>query len=312
MTFEIPVPAQAVLAHEPDPISIGRTARELLDATPEEPDWLVPGLLAPGTVTELNAREKAGKGWFINYLIGALERGQQTVFGESRGAKSLIFTEESYQPLREKFEKFRVYDAYVVFHWEMGQRQWPETVRWLTEFMVTNEHELLFIDNISAATRTQDEGGVELARKVEPLVMAAKEHEFAVLFDRHQRKAGGKIEDLSRGTTSLAGAIDAIVTMEKDEGRVRKLTCRGRLFAHNWVKHVELMSDHTGYAEIVGDSKTQKLFERSEWSVVEFATEIGRGLDTARDWLNECPYVEKRGAGKSTKYVVVAEPADLS
>lgn len=309
--MEIPVPAQMTPVPEPEPIVIGRTARELIESTPEDPDWLIPGLLAPGTVTELNAREKAGKGWFINYLIGALERNERTVFGESRATKSLVFTEEPHQPLREKFETFGVNDAYVVFHWEMGQRQWPDTVKWLTEFMSTNDHELLFIDNISAATRTQDEGGVELARKVEPLVMSAKEHNFAVLFDRHQRKAGGKIEDLSRGTTSLAGAVDSIVAMEKDEGRVRKLSSRGRLFAHNWVKHVELTADHKGYREIIGDLKTQTLFDRQEWTAPEFADAIGRGVDTARDWLNECPYVERQGQGKATKYVVTATLPDI-
>jgi hypothetical protein len=307
--MEVPKPAQATPAPEPAPI--GRTARSLIEATPEDPDWLIPGLLAPGTVTELNAREKAGKGWFINYLIGSLEAGAETVFGATKATKTLIFTEEPHQPLREKFENFGVNESYVVFHWEMGQKKWDETIKWLTEFMVTNEHQLLFIDNISSATRTQDEAGVELARKVEPLVMAAKEHDFAVMFDRHQRKAGGKIEDLSRGTTSLAGAVDSIVAMEKDEGRVRKLTSRGRLFSHNWIKHVELSNDHRGYIEIIGDLRTQKLFERSEWTAPEFADAIGRGIDSAREWLNDSAYVEKHGAGKKTKYIVVAELPDL-
>lgn len=303
--MDVPVPAQAVPA--PEPPVIGRTAADLIQSTPEEPEWLIPGLLAPGTVTELNAREKAGKGWFINYLIGCMERGERTVFGDSKQASTLIFTEEPHQPLREKFEAFGVSDSYVVFQWELGQKKWLEIVDWMTEFMATNDHKLLFIDNISAATRTADEAGVELARKVENLVLRAKEYDFAVLFDRHQRKAGGKVEDLSRGTTSLAGAVDAICAMEKEEGRVRKLSCRGRLFAHDWVKYVELLADKSGYQEVIGDHKLQKLLERQEWTAPEFATAIGRSVDTARDYLAESPYVEKTGEGRATRYIVNAQ-----
>lgn len=312
-TFRAPEPAQMTPPPEPEPI--GRTARELVESTPEEPDWLIPGLLAPGTVTELNAREKAGKGWLEAYMVGSLERGERTVFGEStRKTKTLIFTEEPHQTLREKFQNFGIMDAYVVFHWEMGQMKWEEIVNWLTEFMAENDHELLFIDNISSATRTQDEAGVELARKVEQLVVRAKEHDFAVLYDRHQRKAAGKIEDLSRGTTSLAGAVDCIVAMEKDEGRIRKLTSRGRLFAHNWDDfYVELDENLSTYNRVIGDHKLKILVSREHWTAPEFALAIGLKDDSARSYLQDSPYcVEDGKEGKATRWRVNYDLPTLS
>jgi hypothetical protein len=311
---DVPTPVQ--LVPPPEPVPIGRTARQLIEDTPAEPEWLIPGLLAPGMTVELNGREKAGKGYLISYLIGALERGTRTVFGDTRATKVLIFTEESAQSMREKLALFNVEDAYVVFHWEQanmgGQGAWEDALKWLDAFMAeNNEYSVLFVDNISSATRTQDEAGVELARKVEPLALMAREHGYAVLYDRHQRKAGGRVEDLSRGTTALAGAVDAIVAMEKLEGRVRRLTSRGRGFYNDWTKHVELSQDHTTYNEVIGDYRVQKLFERKDWSAPEFAEAISRGVDTARDWLNECEFVRKDGAGRNTRYIVVAERAEL-
>lgn len=307
--FEAPAPAQSVPVPEPAPI--GRLASQLIEDTPEEPDWLIPGLLAPGMTVELNGREKAGKGYFIAHLIGALESGSQTVFGDTKPSKTLIYTEESAQSMREKLALFGVENAYVVFQWELsrvGKGTFEDASLWLNTFMEDNrDYGLLFIDNISGATRTQDEAGVELARKVEPLALMAREHDYAFLYDRHQRKAGGKVEDLSRGTTALAGAVDAIVAMEKDEGRTRKLTSRGRGFYNDWVKHVELTEDHATYREVLGDHKLALLFTRTEWTATEFGQVIQRSVDTAREYLNECPFVEKMGAGKATRYVVTAQ-----
>jgi hypothetical protein len=50
----------------------GTTAAELLNATPEEIDWCVPGLLAPGWTIKIAAREKTGKGTFVFYCSAAL------------------------------------------------------------------------------------------------------------------------------------------------------------------------------------------------------------------------------------------------
>jgi hypothetical protein len=45
-----------------DLLRLGRTAAQILTEVPEQPDWLIPGLLARGWVMKLAGREKVGKG----------------------------------------------------------------------------------------------------------------------------------------------------------------------------------------------------------------------------------------------------------
>lgn len=296
--MDVPSPDAVVEA----PVAqIGRLARVIRETTPEEPDWLVPGIIAPGQITELNGREKVGKGYLLHYLIAAMEHGEGTFRGPTRSATTLIYTEEPVQALKEKFDLFDINDAMVVYQWELSHLPWLEVVEWLVQNAVRLGAGVIFIDNVSAATQTQDEAGVELARKIEPLAAKAKEHDLAVLYDRHQRKAQGRIEDVSRGSTSLAGAVDVIVAMQKSDSttRERTLTSWGRLWGHNWTAQIELTEDHRDYVALEGDYKTRVLLERDEWTAQEYADAIGKSRDTARDYLEQHPNVEKHaGRGK--------------
>lgn len=316
------VPNVAAVAPEPTR-TIGRTARVLKDTTPTDVDWLVPGVIAPGWTTELNGREKAGKGTLADHMIGALERAERTVFGAARPepTRTLIYTEEPDQSLAEKFRDHRVDDALIVYHWELAQLPWPDIVKWLAKTAREEGYGLLFVDNISAATSTEDENGVELARKVEPLARVAKEHGLAVLYDRHQRKSGGKVEDLARGGTALGGAIDQIVAMVKGKDRVRQLHSWGRLHGSQWDKTIELTEDFTDYVllDTGEDFKTRIARSRGAghiWTSATFAEAIRLSTDVAGDWLKNNPDVveqlpEKRGRAYQYK-VLPFSPPELS
>lgn len=286
--------------------TIGRTALELRQSTPPEPTWLVPGLLGLGMTTEVNGREKIGKGWFEAYLIGALERDEPSLFGPGRkgATKALIYTEEPEQSLVQKFASFDIKDAFVVYQWELAKLSWKDKIDWLVEHAMEIEADLVFIDNISAATGTEDEAGVELARKVEPLSRKAKEHHLAILYDRHQRKTAGKVEDRSRGGTALAGAVDQIVAMEKGNERERKLVSWGRLWGHLWNKTIELSEDHDNYMDLgEGDWKDARLLEGDEWTVAEFAEAINQSPESARTYLEGTPLVMRRKAKRGNAHV---------
>lgn len=308
-----PIPHLADVSEAP-PVQIGRLAKVIRETVPEDPEWLVPGLLAPGTITEVNGREKIGKGYLLHYLVGALERGVDTFRGPSRQASTLIYTEEPTQSLKEKFDLFDINDAMVVYQWELQAKPWLEVVDWLVYNAVERGDGLIYVDNVSAATQTQDEAGVELARKIEPLGAKAKEHGLAVMYDRHQRKAQGKIEDASRGSTSMAGAVDAILAITRGDmgSRERTLTSWGRLWKHNWTQQVELTEDHKDYLALEGDWKTRMLLERDEWTAKDFAQVIGKTDDTARQYLRTHPNVEEqkgRGPHGADLYVVTKAPS---
>ena len=303
------VPAKEDVLAEPIK-TVGRTAGYMREHVPAEPDWLIPGFLGLGMSTELNGREKIGKGWFESYLIGQLERGDETFFGPSRQSRTLIYTEEPEQSLIEKFNAFNITNAYVIFHWELAQMRWNEATEYLVRAARDLDAALLFIDNISSATGTEDENGVELARKVEPLGRLVKEHQMALLFDRHQRKSAGAWEDVSRGGTALAGAVDQIVGIFKAPERERNLKSRGRLWHHNWERTIELNEEHTSYRDLEGtDWKEQHLFERDEWTVKEFAEVIDQSEEAARIYLKDHPKVQLRRQkrGNAQVYDVINE-----
>jgi hypothetical protein len=296
---------------------IGRLAEELRAETPVDPPWLVPGMIYLGGTTELNGREKSGKGFFESYLLGALERDDPTVLGNSTigPVRSLIYTEEPVQSLKEKFDLFDLKRAMVVYHWELAHLPWDQVILWLVDNAVRLECKMIFVDNISAATNTQDEAGVELSNKVRPLSAKAKELELAILFDRHQRKAPGKVEDLSRGSTSLAGAVDNIVALQKDgQGRERKLTSWGRLMACNWERQIELTEDWTNYNLLEGDYRQRMLMQQGAWTAKAFAKVINTTEDTAHAYLSEHPLVEKRerAADKGAHLYLVNQPPEIS
>lgn len=222
------------VGNSPDPPErFGRTAAELLAEQPEEVDWLVPGLLAPGWSMKLAAREKTGKGTLIAYLIGCLERDEATVFGEAPGRRvaSLILTEEPPESMREKLAAFDLQRSVVVSGHELAGYGWGEKVGLLVKHAVEDGHGVIFVDNISRAAGIEDENGTEMARACEQLIDRAREHGIACILDHHHKKGGSALEDKSRGGTALAGAVDINVEMVRSNdwtSRTRTLSARGR------------------------------------------------------------------------------------
>ena len=276
----------------------GRLASQVLAETPEQPDWLVPGLLVPGWTTKLAGREKDGKGTYSFYLIGCLERNEPTAHGEScgRSVTTLVFTEEPIDSIREKLELFGIEQARIVEAYRWASFTWDEKVARLFEVARLGGHGVILIDNISRATGIDDENGVELARCVEALIDAARNAEVAVLLNHHHRKKGGAIEDRSRGGTGLAAATDINVELTHPGGewtsRKRKLNSRGRLGATVWEMQIELSEDGSSYSVTDGDDNavseadSRRLFDMlalgPETTVQEFAVRAGLTEATAR------------------------------
>lgn len=306
---DVPAPAGPA-----QPTEVGRTFKELREHEPEKTPWLVPGMLSVGSTTELNGREKAGKGYFVAHLVGSLEKDEPSVLGPSSvgAVRTMYYTEEPPSSLKEKGDRFGIENAFVVYHWELDG-SWFERVPRLIEMSLEQKCGLLFIDNVSRASGTEDEAGVELARKIEPLSMMARQYELTILYDRHQRKSGGKVEDLSRGSTSMAGSVDSIVAMEKRGragSRERKLTSWGRLWDSAWEAFVELDEDNWTYQKLEGDFKQRLLLERDHWTVKDFAKAIKQSEDSARAYLQESPLTEEDGRdGKAVVYSVNKPPA---
>jgi hypothetical protein len=266
----------------------GRTAAELLAQPDTTTDWLVPGFIKRGWATKVGGREKtAGKGTLITHLLGKLERGEATVFGEAAAPISaVVFTEEPEDSMREKIEAAGLQRAMIVWGHELAGRVWKDKVGLLVELAQLGGHEIVFIDNTSRAAQITDEGGVEFARAVEVLQEQCRRAGMTLIIDVHHKKGADAIENKTRGGTGVQGAVDINVEIERVGGvgsRRRKLTAFGRIRAANWVKVIELAEDGRNYVEADDaaesvDDETQKRFKD--------ATELERlGKTTVKEFM---------------------------
>lgn len=280
---------------------IGRTARTLRNSPTSVTEWRVPGVAALGWTVLFGGREKiAGKGTLLSYLISRLERGEATVFGAAapEPITTLIYTEETGDSLAEKHDHFGIEKAYVVFTWELSDLTWNQQCEWLISTALEQDHKIIYVDNIAraAGVKTEDESGLGLAKAIDPLSKAAKEHGLTVFLDHHNRKSGGKTEDLLRGGTALPGACENIIAIDRSGDwttRKRKLYSRGRVKATLWERTIELSEDGTEYTESRGDFRLRALSTQDEWTVLAFATALGKSDTVARKYLNNSEYVER-------------------
>lgn len=292
----------------------GRLARDLTSEAPAEIDWLVPGFVAPGWTVKVAAREKVGKGTLAQYVIGHLERGEDTCFGPTpRPTTALILTEEPQESMVEKLRLFGVEKARIVSNWELASLSWSEKVALLVEVAVTEGRGLIFVDNISRAAGVDDEAGIELARAIEQLQDRCRANRIAAWIDHHHKKGSGRDEDKSRGSTSISGAADVNVDMFRKPGRLRRLTSIGRVRATTWEGLIELSEDGTDYAlvaegEAEGDDEARAaadatadrmmLGTRGELTIAQFKEARGVSTTTARRRLTE---MVERGAAVVVK-----------
>ena len=262
-------------------VPVGRSAADLLTETPEEPDWLIPGLVARGWLVKFAAREKTGKGTLIAHLLGRLERREESVFGKCAddAVTSVIYTEEPPESIREKIERAGLERAWVVYGWELAScATWGEKVEKLVRIAQDGDHGVIFVDNISRAAGVEDEAGVELARAAEQLGSAAQAAGLTVLIDHHHKKGAGKLDDKSRGGTALAGACDNNLEMVRVGGwdsRVRRLSSRGRLTATIWEQTIALADDGRDYVSVADTTQPQTHKERQRLRALDNAGDSG-------------------------------------
>jgi hypothetical protein len=237
------------------------TAAELLASEPEEPDWLVPQLLARGWCMVVSAREKTGKGAFVAYLLGKLENGLPTCFGDAcleGPVTALVYTEEPRDSTREKLEASGLREASYTFGRELptelraleGVARYTLLWKVLAQEAHQRGHGILFVDNVSRAARIEEESGLELARAVESLIEEAAVFGLTVIVDHHHRKSGGDMRDRSRGGSATVGAVDVAVSMDRGKDasdRKRALMTVGRLSCTNWSKTIERSQDGREY-----------------------------------------------------------------
>jgi hypothetical protein len=205
-----------------------RSARELAATVAPKVDWIVPGFVAAGAITELTGKAKAsGKTTLVLDWVHAVLHGA-TCMGTCATARSpvVFLTEQTEITFREALRRARLLDRddlLVLSRWETRSRTWPLIAKLALEEARRIDARLLVVDTLAQFAGLQGDAennsGDALAA-LEPLQRIAAAG-LAVLVTRHERKGGGVIGESGRGSSAFTGAVDIVLSLTRPNGNHR-------------------------------------------------------------------------------------------
>ncbi len=213
------------------------TARETAQVTPERPEWLLEGYVARGAVTELTAKPKCGKTFFVLHAVAAMLAGTPFLGRATRHASCLYLTEELIPSFRSVLGRVGVLQSdeiHVLYHQRVQSLSWARTCELTLEKAREVDAGLVVCDTLSrwAQLRGDAENDAGAAQEaMAPLEMLASEG-LAVVVCRHARKSGGELGDSARGSNAFGGIADILLGLSELPGQGhttrRELLARGR------------------------------------------------------------------------------------
>jgi hypothetical protein len=192
--------------------------QEALASTPEDPDWLWDGFLAPRTVTLLAGLPKSGKSSLVFALLASITHGDNFLGRKTREAGALVLSEEAEGVLGEKVRPEILEHVHILPIYKAFGHQWEAIIKQAVEYCKTNSLSVLVVDTLAewVGWKGDDEnrpGAVLDALR--PLKDLAITEGLAVLLVHHQRKRGGDHGTAVRGSGALTGGVDIIVELER-------------------------------------------------------------------------------------------------
>lgn len=193
------------------------SAAELRASTPAEPVWIWAGYLAPGALTLLAGKPKAGKSTLAVAMSEAIAREAGSFLGRAiDGAPVVYVSEETAGTLAHKLpaiDSIRVLTRDAVW----PKPTWAELVEGSIDEAVRIGAALLVVDTLpywaSLPPEAEKDAGAAQAA-IQPLVNATREG-LAVLVPLHQRKGGGEDGEGVRGSGAIAGTADIVLELER-------------------------------------------------------------------------------------------------
>jgi hypothetical protein len=241
MNASVTLPADTVVPTKGGPKRLPfRTIGDALRATPEQPDWLVEGLIARTMLTTLGGRPKTGKSTLVFWMLSLLAQGLPFLGCKTTKARALLLTEERQATLQEKRRLFGLGDddLHILMRHESVGAPWLPTVRQASEYCREHELALLVIDSwdkwiVQRSGGESENSASDTLANVGPLMDVAGDG-LAVLTVAHQGKQRMRYGEALRGSNAFAGAQDVIAELERSEDENAKpgdrvLHCVSRL-----------------------------------------------------------------------------------
>jgi predicted ATP-dependent serine protease len=204
-----------------------RSGAEIAMATDERIEWIVPGFVVKGGITELGAKVKAGKTTLIMKLVRAVAGGLDFFGKPTRKTPTVYLTEQPIVSFRQAMERAGLLgraDFHVLQHSDTRGMSWPQVIAEAVNECKRVGAVLLVIDTLPQFAGlkgdSENNSGDALAA-MEPLLQAAAAG-IGIILVRHERKSGGDIGDSARGSSAFAGAVDIVLSLRRPEGNGKK------------------------------------------------------------------------------------------
>jgi len=202
-----------------------QTARQLAEATPDRPDWVVPGITACGAITEIDGKAKSsGKTTMVCWMVNAALNGKPFLGQPTMRTPVVYLTEQTPSTFRESLRRSDLlgHDDLSILPWYDAKIvPWPAIVRGAVRECQRIGAKLLVIDTMPqfAGLKGDAENSAGAALEaLEPIQEAAGQG-YAVVITRHDRKSGGEVGESARGSSAFGGGVDIIFQLSKAEGQ---------------------------------------------------------------------------------------------
>lgn len=195
------------------------SAAELRASTPIEPGWLWHGYLAPGALTLLAGKPKAGKSTLAVAASEAVAREASTFLGRPVVGGPVVYVSE--EPAGTLAHKLPAIDAIRVLTRDAAwpKPDWTELVAGAVAEAKCRGAVLLVVDTLPfwaslPAEAEKDAGAAQAA--MQPLLDATRDG-LSVLVLLHQRKGGGEDGESVRGSGAITGTGDIVLELERTQ-----------------------------------------------------------------------------------------------
>jgi hypothetical protein len=206
-----------------DPIQgLFQRAPEFAAQTPEDTPWIVKGLIAEGTVSQLIGKSKSGKSTFTHCMIRAVLQGRDFLNYPATRGPVVYLTEMPEIDLRTQLKGcvglLEHNDLHLLLWHRAMSLTWPDVAQGAIQRCKLTGAKLLIIDTFSVWTRIEDENSAsDTIAAFQPLQRAVLEG-IGVFIESHERKSGGELSDAGRGSSALGGLVSTVITLRRPPG----------------------------------------------------------------------------------------------
>jgi hypothetical protein len=205
-----------------------RTAAQIGRETAADVQWAVRPWLAFGAATELDGKIKvAGKTTFVSYMVRALLDGEPFLGEPTTRSRVILLTEQSPVSFRETLRRAGLLtreDLFILYCHDAFGRTWSDVAGQAIAEARRRQAKVIVVDTFGrfAGLRGDSENSAgEAEAAVQAITLPAAAHDIAVMFLRHERKAGGEVGEAARGSSAFGGAVDIIMSLRRLDNAAR-------------------------------------------------------------------------------------------